>query len=113
MRTRLLGYRSLLGRHLFVVKGDLVRLLGDLWPGGRRVDVGVGDRLALDAHLFTLHRHRLLHVLGDHILAKPGAATLAAGLTDSQLLLAGHRLIGGRAAVSRPTASRSKRRPPP
>src|SRR3954452_11053645 len=61
----LLGHRALLDHGLLGVEGDLVLLLGDRRAVGRAVDVGVGDRLALDANLLALHRHRGLHLVGD------------------------------------------------
>ena len=44
------------------------------------------------------HRHRCLLVLGDHVLAQPGATGLAGIGADAKLLLgAGHGVVGGRA----------------
>jgi hypothetical protein len=78
------------------LESDLVLLLGDGRAGRGVADVGLVDRLALDADLFALHRHGLLDLVGDHVLAQPRAAALAAGLAHAQLFLrAGHRVVGG------------------
>jgi hypothetical protein len=72
-----------------------VLLLGELPAGHRRVAVGVGDRLALDADLLALHRNCRGHVLGDDVLAQPGPARLALGRADRKLLLrTRHRVVG-------------------
>jgi serine phosphatase RsbU (regulator of sigma subunit) len=63
--------------------------LGDLRAGHRRVDVLIGDRLALDPDLLALHRDGGLHVLGHHVLAKPRPPSLAPLGADPQLLLLG------------------------
>jgi len=82
-----------------LVQRDLVLLLGQVTAGGGGVAVGVGDRLALDPDLLTAHRHRLLDVLGDDVLAQPCPAGLALGRPHAELLLrARHRVIGRRAA---------------
>src|SRR5215207_2552843 len=91
----LLEHGPLLDDRLLLVEHDLVLLLGDLRPVERRVDVPVADRLALDADLLTPHRDRLLDLLGDHVLAQPGASALAVRLAGPELLLrASHRLVG-------------------
>src|SRR5215218_6154837 len=93
----LLGHGPLLDHRLLLAEGDLVLLLGDGRAAGGVVDVGVGDRLALDPDLLALYRHRHLLGLGGHVLAQPGPAPLASLGADGQLLLgAGHGLIGGR-----------------
>jgi hypothetical protein len=53
-----------------------VLLLRDLGAAGGGVQVGVGDRLALDPDLLALHRHGHLLGLGGHVLAQPGPAPL-------------------------------------
>src|SRR5215216_2328041 len=64
---------------------------------GGGIAVGVGDRLALDPDLLTLHGHGDRLLLGGHVLAQPGPAPLALGGADLQLLLgAGHGVVGGR-----------------
>src|SRR5829696_5515338 len=93
----LLGHGPLLDHRLLLAEGDLVFLLGDGGAAGGVVDVGVGDRLALDPNLLAGHRHRHLLGLGGHVLAQPGPAPLASLGADGQLLLgAGHGLVGGR-----------------
>ena len=68
-------------------------------PDGRVVAVGVGDRLALDAHLLALDRDGLGDVLGDDVLAQARTPGLALGGADAQLLLgARHRVVGRRTA---------------
>ena len=95
----LLGHGALLGHELLLVEHDLVLLLGDGRTGGRVADVGVADRLALDAHLLSLHGNGLLDLLGDDVLAQPRASALTLGLTHPQLLFgAGHGVVGVRAA---------------
>jgi hypothetical protein len=70
--------------------------LGDVGPAGGGVEVGVGDRFALDPGLLALHRHRDLLLLGGDVLAQPGPAPLAGLGADGQLLLgAGHGLVAG------------------
>src|SRR3954452_6943497 len=92
----LLGHRALLHDWLRGVQRDLVLLLGDRGAVGRVVDVGVADRLALDADLLALHGHRRLHLVGDDVLAQAGAAGLALGLADLELLLgARHGVVRG------------------
>src|SRR3954453_5544489 len=94
----LLGHRALLHDRLLGVERDLVLLLGDRGAVGRVVEVGVGDRLALDADLLALHRHRRLHLVGDDVLAQAGAARLTLRLADVELLLgARHGVVRGRA----------------
>src|SRR3954451_25237873 len=89
---------ALLHDGLLGVERDLVLLLGDRRAVGGLVDVGVGDRLALDADLLALHRHRRLHLVGDDVLAQAGAARLALRLADVELLLgARHGVVRGRA----------------
>src|SRR3954447_4091716 len=86
---------ALLHDWLLGVERDLVLLLGDRRAVGGLVDVGVGDRLTLDADLLTLHRHRRLHLVGDDVLAQAGAARLTLRLADRQLLLgARHGVVG-------------------
>src|SRR5215218_3516568 len=93
----LLGHGPLLHHRLLLAQGDLVLLLGDGRAAGRGIQVGVGDRLALDPDLLTLHRHGHLLGLGDHGLAQPGPAPLPGLGPDPQLLLgAGHGVVGGR-----------------
>ena len=53
---------------------DLVILVGDRRAVRGVIDVGIGDRLALDADLFALHRDGDRLLLGDDVLAQPGAA---------------------------------------
>jgi hypothetical protein len=80
------------------VEGDFVLLLGDGRAAGGGVEVGVGDRLALDPDLLALDRHGDLLLLGGDGLAQPGPAALAGLGADPQLLLrAGHGVVGGRA----------------
>src|SRR4051794_15944730 len=82
-----------------LLEDDLVLLLGDRRAVHRVVDVGVGDRLALDAQLLTLDGDGLLDLLGHDVLAQPRAAGLAALGPDAQLLLgARHRVVGRRTA---------------
>src|SRR5215218_8633694 len=93
----LLGHGPLLHHRLLLAQGDLVLLLGDGRAAGRGIQVGVGDRLALDPDLLALHRHRHLLGLGGDVLAQPGPAPLAGLGPDPQLLLgAGHGVVGGR-----------------
>src|SRR5215216_2517313 len=93
----LLGHGPLLDHRLLLAEGDLVLLLGDGRAAGGGVDVGVGDRLALDPDLLALHGHGDRLLLGGHVLAQPGPAALALGGADPQLLLrAGHGVVGGR-----------------
>ena len=49
---------------------------------GGRLYVCICDRLALEAHLFTLHRDRLLHVLRHDVLSQSSLTFLSRGLTD-------------------------------
>src|SRR4051812_17024988 len=94
----LLGDGALLDDGLLLVQHDLVLLLGDRRAVHRLADVGVGDRLALDADLLALHRDGLRDVLGHDVLAQPRAPGLPLGRADPQLLLGPrHRLIGRRA----------------
>src|SRR5215211_3185957 len=93
----LFGHGPLLNHRGLLVEGDLVLLLGDGRAAGRGVDVGVGDRLALDPDLLALDRHGHLLGLGHDVLAQPGPAALAGLGPDLQLLLgAGHGVVGGR-----------------
>src|SRR5215212_4115490 len=93
----LLGHGPLVDHDLLLTQGDLVLLLGDGRAAGRRIPVGVGDRLALDPDLLPRHRHGHLLGLGGHLLAQPGPAPLAGLGADPQLLLGtGHGLVGGR-----------------
>src|SRR5215210_6093778 len=93
----LLRHRALLDDRLLGVERDLVLLLGDRGALGRVADVGVRDRLALDANLLTANRDRRLDVLGHHVLAQARLARLALGLADRELLLgARHRVVGRR-----------------
>src|SRR3954464_8031129 len=93
----LLGHDALLGDGLLLVEHDLVLLFGDLGAVGGGVDVGVGDRLALDADLLAADRHGLGDLVLDDVLAQSHAAALALGRADAQLLLgARHRIVGGR-----------------
>src|SRR5215212_3998464 len=93
----LLGHGPLVDHDLLLAQGDLVLLLGDGRAAGGSVEVGVGDRLALDPDLLALYRHGDRLGLGGHVLAQTGPAPLALGGADPQLLLrAGHGLIGGR-----------------
>src|SRR3954463_1069771 len=86
---------ALLHDGLLGVERDLVLLLGDRRAVGGLVDVGVGDRLALDADLLALHRHRRLDLVRDDVLAQAGAARLTLALADRQLLLgARHGVVG-------------------
>ena len=80
---------------------------------GGGVDVGVRDRLALDADLLALDGHRLGDLVLDHVLAQAGAAGLPLGRADAQLLLgARHRVVGRRAGrVAADGAGRVVRRP--
>ena len=79
-------------------EGHLVLLRGDVAAGHRLVAVGVGDRLALEAHLLVAHRDGRGDVLGDDVLAQPGPAGLAGLGADVELLLrAGHGRVGVRA----------------
>src|SRR5215217_9463935 len=92
----LAGHGPLADHDLLLAQGDLVLLLGDVRPAGGRVQVGVGDRLALDPDLLAGHRHRHLLGLGGHVLAEPGPAALAGLGPDLELLLgAGHGVVGG------------------
>src|SRR5215212_9853515 len=93
----LLGHGPLVDHDLLLAQGDLVLLLGDGRAAGGGVEVGVGDRLALDPDLLALHRHRDGLLLGGDVLAQPGPAAFALGGADPQLLLgAGHGVVGGR-----------------
>jgi hypothetical protein len=58
-----------------LVHVHLVLGLGDLRAGVGVGAVLVGDRLALQPHLLTAYRHGHLDLLGDHVLAQPGAAS--------------------------------------
>src|SRR3954469_9742101 len=82
-----LGHDALLGDRLLLVQHDLVLFLGDLRAVHRVADVGVGDRLALDADLLALHRHGLRDGLRLDPLAQAGPAGLALLRADAQLLL--------------------------
>src|SRR3954453_20699779 len=83
---------------LLLVEDDLVLLLADGGPVGRGADVGVRDRLALETDLLVADRDGLRDVLGDDVLARPGAARLAGLRTDLQALLrARHGVVRGRA----------------
>src|SRR5829696_10088796 len=94
----LLGDGALFGDDLFLVEDDLVLFVGDRGALGGRVDVGVGDRLALDPDFLALDGHGLGDLVLDDVLAQPRAAALALGGADVQLFLgARHRLVGGRA----------------
>src|SRR5215217_8871418 len=94
----LLGHGALFGDDLFLVEHDLVLFVGDRGALGGRVDVGVGDRLALDADFLALDGDGLGDLILDDVLAQPRTAALALGLADLQLLFgARHRLVGGRA----------------
>jgi hypothetical protein len=44
----LLGHGPLVDHNLLLMEGDLVLLLGDVRAAGGGIQVGVGDRLALD-----------------------------------------------------------------
>src|SRR5215204_1667904 len=93
----LFGHGPLADHDLLLVEGDLVLLFGDGRAAGGSVQVGVGDRLALDPDLVALHGHGDGLGLGGHVLAQPGPAGLAGLGPDPQLLLgAGHGLVGGR-----------------
>src|SRR5918998_4012705 len=86
---------TLLGDDLLLVQHDLVLLLGD----GRTVhgvaDVGVRDRLALDANLLAADGDRLLDVVRDDVLAQARTPGFALGRADPELLLgARHRVVG-------------------
>src|SRR4029450_3294644 len=82
---------------LLLTQGDLVLLLRNARPTGGRTQVGVGDRLTLDPDLLALHRHRHRLLLGGHVLAQPGPASLTGLGPDPQLLLGtGHGVVGGR-----------------
>src|SRR4051794_37407615 len=95
----LLGDGALLGHDLLLVEDHLVLLLGDRRPVRGPIDVGVGDRLTLDAHLLALYRNRLLDLLGNDVLAQARAPALARGSADTQVLLGPrHGVVGGRAA---------------
>src|SRR5690606_31277097 len=54
---------------------------------GRRVAVGLGDRLALDPDLLAADRHGDLLLLGHDVLAEPSPTGLAPLLPSPQLLL--------------------------
>src|SRR4051794_17563713 len=107
----LLGDRALLHDGLLGVQRDLVLLLGDGRTVQRRVAVGVGDRLALEADLLAPDRHGLGDLVLDHILLQPDSAALTLGRADAQLLLrARHRVIGvGAADVAARAAALSRR----
>src|SRR5829696_9471645 len=70
------GYSLLLHDGPLLAENDLVLFLTDGWTRGGIADVGVGDRLALDADLFALHRNGLLDVLGGGRLIKTNPAGL-------------------------------------
>src|SRR5215212_840904 len=92
----LLGHGPLVDHDLLLAQGNLVLLLGDGRAAGGGVQVGVGDRLALDPDLLAPHRHRYLLGLGGDVLAEPGPAALAGLGPDLELLLrAGHGVVGG------------------
>src|SRR4051794_8101538 len=112
----LLRHDALLGDRLLGVEDDLVLLLGQLRPVHRGIDVRVGDRLALEAHLLPLDRDGLLDLLGHDVLLQARPAGLALARADGELLLrAGHRVVGrrardvvadGRGAAERPGRAR-------
>src|SRR5205085_12498168 len=54
------------------------------------------DGLALDTHLFTLHRDRLRHVLGDEVLPEPDPFAWLGPCADADVVL-----VGGRCACAR------------
>src|SRR4029450_9436205 len=53
----LLGHGPLVDHHFLLAEGDLVLLLRDGRAAGGGIQVGVGDRLALDPDLLALDRH--------------------------------------------------------
>src|SRR5215217_8761397 len=59
----LLRHGALLDDRLLLVKHDLVLLLGDVGSARRRVDVGVGDRLAIEADFLALDRDSLRRIV--------------------------------------------------
>jgi len=77
-----------------VCSTTLVLFLGEGRAVHRLAGVGVGDGLALDADLLTLHGNRAGLVLGDDVLAQSRRSGLARGGADAQLLLAAcHRAV--------------------
>src|SRR5690606_36608754 len=79
--------RLLLDHRALLMQRDLVLLLGDGRTAGRRVAVGLGDRLALDPDLLAADRHGDLLLLGHDVLAEPSPTGLAPLLPSPQLLL--------------------------
>ena len=75
--------------------------------------VGVGDRLALDADLLALDRDGLGDLVLDDVLAQAGAAGLALGRADAQLLLGARHRVVGRRAVRMCRGRRRRRRAGP
>src|SRR4029453_2318167 len=65
----LLGAGPFVDHDLLLTQGDLVLLLGDGGAAGGRVQVGVGDRLALDPDLLALDRHDDRLGLGGDVFA--------------------------------------------
>ena len=95
----LLRHRALLDDRLLLVEDHLVLLLGDLRrpssPASTLASV-IGSRSTRTSS--RSHRHGLLDLFGDDVLAQAHPAALALRRADAQLLLgAGHRVIGGRA----------------
>jgi hypothetical protein len=79
----LLGHWALLDHDLLLVEGDLVLLLGDLRAVRGIADVGVSDRLTLQAHLFVLHRlMRLLSATLAALGVLLGMESRSAGRTE-------------------------------
>src|SRR5829696_6796323 len=93
----LAGNDPLLDHRLLLAQHHLVLGLGDVRAAGGRLQVGVGDRLALEPCLLALDRHRHLLLLGGDIFAQPDTAAFPLGSADGQLLLgAGYGVVGGR-----------------
>jgi len=76
------GLGPLLHDGAFLVQDHLVFGFGDVRAGQRLVPVRVGDRLAFDTDLFAPHRHGLLLLFGDDVLAQPDPARLVGLLAD-------------------------------
>jgi hypothetical protein len=62
----------LVGDRTLGVQRDLVLFLADVSAGGGLADVGLGDRLTLDADFLVADRDGRGDVLGDDVLAQPG-----------------------------------------
>src|SRR4051794_13666025 len=95
----LLGHDALVRDGLLGMQRDLVLFFGELGAGGSIADVGVGDRLALDADFLASGRNGLGGLVGDDVLAHAQAAGLALRRSYGHFFPgARHRVVGFGAA---------------